>query len=68
MKNGKKAVAIFALAGMMFQFGGCANLALKEIVVGFGRSIGELPAQIVNDVFLADFLNGLTGNDGNAAE
>ncbi len=54
-----KLLPLIALTGFLFA-GGCSfNGLLSNIWIGFGRAIGGVPAQVVTDVFLADFINNL---------
>ncbi len=63
-KTKMKFASLFVVGGCVFQLGGCfgdfLNLTLREIPVGFGRSIGATPAAIVNDI-IAPLIAGLTG-------
>ena len=54
MKKTKRALVLVATCGMLLQFGGCLDLTLKNIPIGFGRSLGELPATWVSQNFLTD--------------
>lgn len=55
----RKALALLVAGGALFQFSGCIDLAAKEVVVGMGRSLGAIPADLVNELFLADFVDSL---------
>ena len=41
---------------------GCINRILQNAIVGFGFSLGALPAEIVSDLVFGSFLGG-TDND-----
>ncbi len=58
----RKALALLVTGGALFQFGfgGCTQLALKEVVVGMGRSLGAIPANLVDELFLAPLIEGIT--------
>lgn len=59
MKKTMKALVLVSTCGMLLQFSGCLSLITKNIAVGFGRSIGEIPATYVNQ----NFLSGLLGTE-----
>jgi len=63
-KRMTKALVLFAGAGMMFQsLGSCTDLALRETVVGFGRGVGSLPANIFTD-FISPFIDDFIPTNG----
>jgi hypothetical protein len=45
---------------------GCINRILQNAIVGFGFSLGALPAEIVSDLVFGSFVDGGTddGTDG----
>jgi len=57
-----KVAALLASGAMMMQLGGCLfnDNFWRQVQIGFGRGVGTLPANIVND-FLNGFIGDLTG-------
>ena len=53
----KKTLALLVAGGALFQFGGCTGFLAREAAVGFGRSLGAIPAGIVVP-FLQDIVDG----------
>ena len=47
-----KVVGLLATGAMMMQFGGSClyDGFLKQVGIGFGRGIGEIPSEIVNSL------------------
>ena len=71
MRKNVKAISMLALGGMLLQFGGCLGTLPKNIWTGFGLGLGQIPAQVVYDAFLADLVGGVIGggdDDGGAEE
>ena len=64
-KNRKmKMMGMLVTGAMLFQFGGCLGGLWQQIGIGFGRGLGALPVDTVNDLFIAPLLEGITGGDG----
>ena len=60
----RKTLALLMAGGAMFQFGGCADFLAREAAIGFGRSLGGIPAGIVIPI-LQDIVDGIIpGTDG----
>lgn len=64
MRKNVKAISMLALGGMLLQFGGCLGTLPKNIWTGFGLGLGQIPATIVYDAFLADLVGGLIPDGG----
>ena len=55
----RKALALLVAGGALFQFGGCVELAGKNVVIGMGRSLGNIPANLLNELFISPLIEGL---------
>lgn len=65
--RGMKMVGLLLGGATLLQFGGCLNPVFRAAVGGFGFTVGALPAQIVNDVFIAPLIEGLIPSDDSGA-
>ena len=54
----RKTLALLMAGGAMFQLGGCGEFLVREAAIGFGRSLGGIPAGIVVPI-LQDIVNGI---------
>ena len=62
----RKTLALLVAGGALFQFGGCTGFLAREAAIGFGRSLGGIPAGIVIPI-LQDIVDGIipsTDGDG----
>jgi hypothetical protein len=58
-----KIVGLLLAGGMLLQFGGCLGGIWKQVGIGFGRSIGAIPGNLVGDLIVG-FLPIGGGDDG----
>ena len=47
-----KIVGLLLTGGMMLQWGGCLGPVFKQAGIGFGRSLGAIPGNIVGDLII----------------
>lgn len=59
----KLCVGLLATCASVFNVG-CIDRVLENAVVGFGFSLGALPAQVVADFIFGSFLTPDDGTDG----
>jgi hypothetical protein len=60
------AVCTLAVCATVFNTG-CIDRIFQNMLIGFGFSLGALPAQVVADQFLAGFLGGGDNTNDNGA-
>ncbi len=61
LRTKKKALALLATGGMLLGSGCSFDSLLTNVWKGFGYSLGGLPADLVTQLFLQDFLDSLVG-------
>lgn len=60
----RKAFALLVTGGLLLGSGCSFRGLASNIWIGFGRSIGSIPANVVNDLFIAPFIDAILNPDG----
>jgi len=61
----RKAVTLAAAGGLLMGAGCSFSGLAANVWKGFGYSLGGIPAQIVTDLFIADLVDNIIGNNNN---
>jgi len=63
--NRTKVLGLLAAGSMLFQLGGCSlDAFLNQASIGFARTFGGIPAQIIYDLTIGPFIEDSLGCGG----